>query len=63
VRAALEALPDEQRRAILLAAVGGRTAAEVGLAEGIPLGTAKTRIRTGLRRMRNTLEVDARRGL
>jgi RNA polymerase sigma factor (sigma-70 family) len=63
VRAALAALPDEQRRAILLAAVGGRTAAEVGLAEGIPLGTAKTRIRTGLRRMRTTLEVDARRGL
>jgi RNA polymerase sigma factor (sigma-70 family) len=63
VRAALAALPDEHRRAILQAAVGGRTAAEVGLAEGIPLGTAKTRIRTGLRRMRNTLEVDARRGL
>lgn len=63
VRAALARLPDDQHRALLLAAVGGRSAAEVADIEGIPLGTAKTRIRAGLRRMRDALEVEARRGL
>ena len=48
VRAALEVLPDEQRRAVVLAAVYGRTALEISESEGIPLGTAKTRIRTAL---------------
>ena len=42
----------EQRRALLLAALGGRTAQEIGVIEDIPLGTAKTRIRTGLRHVR-----------
>jgi RNA polymerase sigma factor (sigma-70 family) len=62
VRRALQRLPDQQRRALLLAAVGGRSAVEVSEVEGIPLGTAKTRIRNGLLRMRATLEVDTRRG-
>jgi RNA polymerase sigma-70 factor (ECF subfamily) len=52
VRAALATLPVEQRRAVVLASVYGRTALEISEAEGIPLGTAKTRIRTGLLRMR-----------
>jgi RNA polymerase sigma-70 factor (ECF subfamily) len=55
VRRALSRLPEAQRRAIVMAAVGGRTAAEVGRAEGIPLGTAKTRIRTALQRLRDAL--------
>jgi RNA polymerase sigma factor (sigma-70 family) len=55
VVAALRAVPHEQRRALLLAALGGRTAQEVGEIEDIPLGTAKTRIRTGLRRVRDQL--------
>jgi RNA polymerase sigma-70 factor (ECF subfamily) len=55
VRAALSALPDEQRRALVLAAVYGRTAAEIGEAESIPLGTAKTRIRAGMAKMRAAL--------
>jgi RNA polymerase sigma-70 factor (ECF subfamily) len=63
VRRALDRLPEEQRRALLLAAVAGRSAAEVGELEGIPLGTAKTRIRSALIRMRDALEVEARRGL
>lgn len=63
VRGALRRLPDDQRRALLLAAVAGRSAAEVGELEGIPLGTAKTRIRTALMRMRDCLEVEARRGI
>ena len=41
-------LPEEQRRAVVLAAVYGRTALEISESEGIPLGTAKTRIRTAL---------------
>lgn len=48
----LDALPTEQRRAVLLATVAGRTANEIADLEHIPLGTAKTRIRTGLRRLR-----------
>lgn len=51
----LTALPVEQRRAVLLVTVAGRTAAEVAEIEGIPLGTAKTRIRTGLRRLRTAV--------
>jgi RNA polymerase sigma factor (sigma-70 family) len=54
----LRALPPEQSRAVVLAVIGGRTAAEVGLAEGISLGTAKTRIRTGLRRVRAAMEAE-----
>jgi RNA polymerase sigma factor (sigma-70 family) len=48
----LRALPAEQARAVVLAVYGGCTAEEVGRREGVPLGTAKTRIRTGLRRLR-----------
>ena len=48
----LAALPDEQRRAVLLATLAGRTAHEIADIEAIPLGTAKTRVRTGLRRLR-----------
>ena len=43
-------------RAVVLAVIGGRTAQEVCEHEGIPLGTAKTRIRTGLRRVRESME-------
>jgi RNA polymerase sigma-70 factor (ECF subfamily) len=50
--ALLRSGPPEQARAVVLAVLGGCTAAEVGVHEGIPLGTAKTRIRTGLRRLR-----------
>ena len=56
VRTALEVLPDEQRRAVVLAAVYGRTALEISESEEIPLGTAKTRIRTGLIRLRAAVE-------
>jgi RNA polymerase sigma factor (sigma-70 family) len=49
---ALASLPPEQSRALVLAAVYGYTAAEVSEAESIPLGTAKTRIRRGLLKLR-----------
>lgn len=55
VRAAVDVLPAEQRRAVLLAALGGLSATEVANAEGIPLGTAKARIRRGMRRLRDVL--------
>ena len=52
LRSALAALPEEQRRTVVLATIGGRTTAEIGLLDGIPIATAKTRLRTGLRRLR-----------
>jgi RNA polymerase sigma-70 factor (ECF subfamily) len=52
---ALGAIPEEQRRALLLVRLRGLTAAEVAAREGIPLGTAKTRIRTALLRLRSEL--------
>jgi len=50
--ARLRHLPPEQARAVVLAIYGGCSAEEIGRREGVPLGTAKTRIRTGLRRLR-----------
>jgi RNA polymerase sigma factor (sigma-70 family) len=57
VREALTVLPNEQRRAVVLASVYGRTALEISEIEDIPLGTAKTRIRTGLIRLRAAVEL------
>ncbi len=55
LREALTRMPDEQRRAVVLAGVWGLTAREIAEREEIPLGTAKTRIRIGLRRLRVAL--------
>ena len=55
LKAALIDLPAEQRRAVVLASFYGLTAKEIGVREAIPLGTAKTRIRTGLLRLRSIL--------
>ena len=52
---ALGAIPAEQRRAVLLASLYGRTAQEICEIEAIPLGTAKTRIRAGLTKLRAIL--------
>lgn len=54
----LAGLPPEQARAVVLSVVAGLTMAEVAEQEGIPLGTAKTRIRAGLRRMRVAMEAE-----
>ncbi|MEZ5236221.1 MAG: RNA polymerase sigma factor [Acidimicrobiia bacterium] len=51
VRAALDDLPVEQRRAVELAYFGGLTFREVAVATGVSEGTAKSRIRLGLRRL------------
>lgn len=50
-------LPQEQRRALVMAALEGRTAREIGELESIPLGTAKTRIRAAMLKLRSALEV------
>jgi RNA polymerase sigma-70 factor (ECF subfamily) len=55
LRDALGGLPDEQRRAVALAGLWGLTAREIAEREEIPLGTAKTRIRTALGRLRTAL--------
>jgi RNA polymerase sigma-70 factor (ECF subfamily) len=55
IHAALATLPIEQRRALVLAGLYGHTAAEVSVAESIPLGTAKTRIRSGMIKLRTAM--------
>jgi RNA polymerase sigma-70 factor (ECF subfamily) len=49
--AAVGALPLEQARAIVLAAVHGFTAGEIAEIEDVPLGTAKSRIRMALAKL------------
>jgi RNA polymerase sigma factor (sigma-70 family) len=56
VRSALFDLPAEQRRALFLAAYSGRTAREISDLENAPLGTIKTRIRTAMLKLRDSLE-------
>jgi RNA polymerase sigma factor (sigma-70 family) len=56
-RVALDALPIDQRRAIVLAVMYGRTVAEVAALEAIPLGTAKSRLRLGLAKLREAAAV------
>jgi RNA polymerase sigma-70 factor (ECF subfamily) len=52
---ALAALPAEQRRALELAYFGGFTQTEIAERLAEPLGTVKTRMRLGMRKLRDTL--------
>lgn len=53
--AALRALPEHLNRALTLAYVEGRTYREVAIELGVPEGTAKSRLREGLRRLAVTM--------
>ncbi len=55
VRDAIADLPNEERKAIELAYLGGHTYREVATLLDQPEGTVKSRIRAGLRRMRRVL--------
>jgi RNA polymerase sigma-70 factor (ECF subfamily) len=55
LRQALRQLPAEQTRAVVMAGIYAMTAQEISDAEGIPLGTAKTRIRSGMQKLRAAL--------
>lgn len=57
VRDALARLPEDQRRAVVLAGCFGRTAREISELDDVPLGTVKTRIRTAMIKLRDQLEV------
>jgi RNA polymerase sigma-70 factor, ECF subfamily len=56
VRRALANLPEEQRHALLLAYFEGLTQSEIASRIGVPLGTVKTRMRSGMIKLRALLE-------
>ncbi len=55
IRRGLDDLPAEQRRALELAYFGGLTVSELARETGVPLGTAKARLRLALKRLRQSL--------
>jgi len=55
LRRALGQLPGSQARAVAMAGIYGMTARQIAVTEGIPLGTAKTRIRDGMLKLRAAL--------
>ena len=57
MRAALGQLPETQREALVLAYWGGLTADQIAQRVHVPLGTAKSRIRLGLARLRDEFAV------
>ena len=59
LRGALAALPEEQRRAVLLATIASRTSAEIAAIEDVPVPTAKFRVQSGLRKLRDAVRTEA----
>ncbi len=58
VRSAVEELPEQHREVIVLAYYNGLTYREVAKVLEIPEGTAKSRLRSGLRRIAETLSAE-----
>ncbi|WP_243224599.1 ECF RNA polymerase sigma factor SigK [Microbacterium sp. CIAB417] len=59
VVAALDALSEPQREALVLSYYGGYSQSEIAVLTGAPLGTIKTRMRDGLTRLRSEMGVIA----
>ena len=55
VTSALAQLPDDQKRPLMLAYFDGLTQSEIAARLGAPLGTVKTRMRTGMMKLRELL--------
>ncbi len=56
VREVLRTLPEPQREALTLAYFGGYTQREIAGLTSTPLGTVKTRMLAGMRRMKDSLD-------
>ena len=56
VRAALEALPEEQRVIVLLAYFEGLSSAEIAARVGVPMGTVKSRVAAARKKLRRALQ-------
>jgi RNA polymerase sigma-70 factor (ECF subfamily) len=55
VNSALSQLPEEQKRPLMLAYFDGLTQSEIATQLGAPLGTVKTRMRSGMMKLRELL--------
>jgi RNA polymerase sigma factor (sigma-70 family) len=62
VRVAVDELPAAQRTAVVLAYFEGRTFRQVAQITGVPEGTAKSRLRLGLRRLADRLRSEGLAG-
>ncbi|MFI2642058.1 RNA polymerase sigma factor [Streptomyces sp. NPDC018610] len=62
LREAVARLPREQGRALVMAGIYGMSAQQIADREHIPLGTAKTRIRTAMGKLRTMLQSEWRGG-
>ena len=58
IRGALGSLDAKERQVIVLAYYGGRSYRDVAVALGLPEGTVKSQMRSGLRRLSTILEDD-----
>ncbi|HVF44574.1 MAG TPA: sigma-70 family RNA polymerase sigma factor [Pyrinomonadaceae bacterium] len=63
VREALAELPEEQRQVLVLAYLEGMSQSEIAAAKNQPLGTVKTRTRSALRKLSDSLRVRLGQGV